>query len=141
MTQTTVKQKNYPFAQTSLTSLILLVMKVEDVVKIINCPPISARKRFTLQRIIKSPELKRVSIRKGKNYEEELSSLNDFYQGQQNARKEEILLKKLKEMKEAHTKRVEEERRRGEEKKALRKKIPYNFVAETATLRKSPRTS
>lgn len=36
-------------------NFLLLVLRQDDEVLIRNCPPISARKRFTLERIIKSP--------------------------------------------------------------------------------------
>ncbi|TFK48097.1 hypothetical protein OE88DRAFT_1665192 [Heliocybe sulcata] len=34
-------------------------LRLEDTVLIRNCPPISARKRFTLAKILKSPEAQR----------------------------------------------------------------------------------
>lgn len=34
-------------------------LRINDTVTIRNCPPISARKRFTLEKIVKSPETER----------------------------------------------------------------------------------
>lgn len=38
---------------------VLLVLRLHDKVLIRNCPPISARKRFKLEKIINSPETAR----------------------------------------------------------------------------------
>ena len=34
-------------------------LRIDDTVLVRNCPPISARKRFTLEKILKSPETER----------------------------------------------------------------------------------
>ena len=72
-----------------------------------------------------SPELKRESIRNGKSYEAALRALNTRYQEGQHERMNAVMAKKLEEMKRAHSERVEEERRRGEAKKARRRKEPF----------------
>lgn len=36
-----------------------LELRIDDTVLVRNCPPISARKRFTLEKILKSPETER----------------------------------------------------------------------------------
>ncbi|KAI8996216.1 hypothetical protein BD414DRAFT_533930 [Trametes punicea] len=42
--------------------LTFLVLRMNDTVLIRNCPPISARKRFTLEKVIKSPEREREAL-------------------------------------------------------------------------------
>lgn len=37
----------------------LIVLRVDDSVLIRNCPPVSARKRFTLEKVVRSPETER----------------------------------------------------------------------------------
>jgi hypothetical protein len=46
-----------PLSHTFLKTLIDL--RVEDSVLIRNCPPVSARKRFTLEKVVRSPETER----------------------------------------------------------------------------------
>jgi len=38
-------------------------LKLDDTVVIRNCPPVSARKRFTLEKVLKSPEMEREKAR------------------------------------------------------------------------------
>ena len=40
--------------------LMILVLKLNDKVAIQNCPPVSARKRFALYKVLKSPENERI---------------------------------------------------------------------------------
>jgi hypothetical protein len=109
------------------------VLKVEDTVKIINCPPVSARKRFALHRIVESPELKRESTRNGRDYLEELKKLNGFYKGQESRRRNDKVARLKEELAKEKEEQIKEERRRGEEKKALREKKPFMQSAETRT--------
>ena len=37
----------------------LVELRIEDSVLIRNCPPVSARKRFTLEKVVRSPETER----------------------------------------------------------------------------------
>ena len=47
-------------ARTPLTFFsTLIVLRVDDSVLIRNCPPVSARKRFTLEKVVRSPETER----------------------------------------------------------------------------------
>lgn len=115
------------------------VLKLEDEVQIINCPPVSARKRFALKDIVDSPELKRESIRKGADYQIALTALNNRRQVLESKRKAQKAQEELKEMKEAHSERIESERRRGEEKKALRAKTPFVLAAAAALKENAPR--
>lgn len=105
------------------------MLKAEDEVRIINCPPISARKRFTLRHIIHSPELQRESLRSGKDYQTALARLNEQRDIQEGQRRAAAKAKQLEEMKAAREERIEEERRRGEAKKAARKKVPFTLTA------------
>ena len=57
------------------------VLRLEDEVKIVNCPPVSARKRFALQTILNSEALKRAckqstSEGKPRDYEKAIDRLN-----------------------------------------------------------------
>jgi len=109
------------------------VLKVEDEVDIINCPPVSARKRFALQNIIRSPELQRNSIRAGKSYPHELNALNQLRKQQETLRQKAKEQKKLEEMQAARAERIESERKRGEEKKARRQKAPFSLASGAPT--------
>ncbi|KAI0650990.1 hypothetical protein C8Q79DRAFT_930774 [Trametes meyenii] len=44
-------------------------LRMRDTVLIRNCPPISARKRFTLEKVIKSPEREREALHARQNLE------------------------------------------------------------------------
>jgi len=115
------------------------MLKMEDEVQIINCPPVSARKRFALKEIMDSPELKRESIRKGADYQKALTVLNNRREVLESKRRALKEREKLKEMEEARSERIESERRRGEEKKALREKTPFVLAAEAALKENAPR--
>ena len=43
----------------SHTFFTAIVLRVDDSVLIRNCPPVSARKRFTLEKVVRSPETER----------------------------------------------------------------------------------
>jgi hypothetical protein len=52
---------SYPHRAPSPLShiLVLVELRVDDSVLIRNCPPVSARKQFTLEKVVRSPETER----------------------------------------------------------------------------------
>ena len=57
----TVRVTTIPLERLSLThtSFTRIVLRVDDSVLIRNCPPVSARKRFELAKVVRSPETER----------------------------------------------------------------------------------